>query len=224
MATLDLIPADYAQRQLLRRRVRRFAAAVVSLACLVALARLTLHFLSSIEKGEVARLRIQEQLVTQGKTRMEEYRNRKLATQQQLIALDELRGRDRLRLFLKALDAAHVENVWLEEIKYYRRDNLAAGNPDSPPGIARAGILVVPEKSAPQPGTAGTGPDVEQRVGITGQAANHATLAQFMRRLEGQPGIADVSLLDTSRRSYSNALLIEMKLSLLVDEKARRRP
>src|SRR6266705_5929162 len=122
MAELDLIPADYAQRQILRRRVERFVAAVVSLACLLTLARGGLHLLASAETGEVARLQGQERLWGQSKAKVEEYTKQKLATQRQLVALDELRGRDRLRLFLRAVDAAHVENVWFDEIRYYRRD------------------------------------------------------------------------------------------------------
>src|SRR6266568_2518857 len=153
MAELDLIPADYAQRQILRRRVKRFVAAVVSLACLLTLARGGLHLLASAETGEVARLQGQERLWAQSKAKVEEYTKQKLATQRQLVALDELRGRDRLRLFLKAMDAAHVENVWFDEIRYYRRDNLpTTGNLDSLPGGARAGIIVVPEKNIPAPG------------------------------------------------------------------------
>jgi len=224
MAELDLIPADYAQRQILLRRVKRFVAAVASLACLLVLARGMLYLLASAETGEVARLQGQERLWAQSEAKVEEYRKQKLATQRQLIALDELRGRDRLRLFLKAVDAAHVENVWFDEIRYYRRDNLPAGNLDSPPAVARAGIIVVPEKNPPTPGTAGKAPDIEQRVGIVGHAINHATLAQFMRRLESQRGIAEVSLLDTSARSYPNAVVIDLKLTLLIDEKARGRP
>jgi len=222
MAELDLIPADYAQRQILLRRVKRFIAAVASLACLLVLARGTLYLLTSAEMREVARLQGQERLWAQGKAKLEEYRKQKLATQKQLVALDELRGRDRLRLFLKAVDAAHLENVWFDEIRYYRRENPPTG--DSPPGVARAGIIVVPEKNVPAPGTAPKAPDIEQRVGIVGHAINHATLAEFMRRLESQRGIADVSLVDTSPRSYPNALVIDLKLSLLIDEKARRRP
>jgi hypothetical protein len=97
-------------------------------------------------------------------------------------------------------------------MRYYRRDILPAGNVDSPP------------KKAGTPAGTGKGGDVEQRVEIVGHAFNHATLAQFMRRLEGQPGIADVSLVDTRPRAYAHALVIDLKLSLLIDEKVRGRP
>jgi hypothetical protein len=220
MAELDLIPADYARRQVLRRRIRQLFTAGVALACLLLLARSTLYLLTSAEKRQVAELQRQADLWAQGKARIEEYQKRKLATQKQLIALDELRGRDRLRLFLTALDAAYVENVWFDEIRYYRRNDAPAGNLDSLPGGARAGIIVLPEKNAATPAA----PDIGQRVEITGHAVNHATLAQFMRRLESQRGIAEVSLLDTSARSYPNAVVIDLKLALLIDEKARGRP
>lgn len=215
MGELDLIPADYARRQGLRRRLRRFALVLAVLACLFGLARAALHLLTLAEKTDVARLREQEPVLAQTKAKLEDYRSRKLVTEKQLSALDELRGRDRLRLFLKAVDAAYVENVWFDEMRYYRRDILRAGNVDSAPGGARAGTAGV---------RTGKGPNIEQRVEIVGHAFNHATLAQFMRRLEGQPGIADVSLVDTRPRAYANALVIDLKLSLLIDEKVKGRP
>lgn len=205
MAELDLIPADYGQRQSLRRRLKRFAAALALLASLLGLARSALHFLTSAEKTEVARLQGQEQLFAQTRAKVEDYRSRKLATEKHLIALDELRGRDRLRLFLKAVDAAFVENVWFDEMRYYRRD------------------IPAPANNVPNPAASGKGLDIEQRVEIVGHAMNHATLAEFMRRLEGQPGIAEVSLVDTRPRAYPNALVIDLKLSLLIDEKVRGR-
>jgi hypothetical protein len=223
MAELDLIPADYAQRQVLRRRLRRFMAILVSLACLLGLTRSALYLLASAEKSEVARLQGQVQLWAQTKAKVEDYRTQKQATEKQLRALDELRGRDRLRLFLKAVDAAYVENVWFDEIRYYRRDNLPSGNLDPLPGGARAGIIALPVKNAPT-ATSGKEADIEQRVEIVGHAINHATLAEFMRRLEARPGIADVSLVDTRPRAYPNTLVIDLKLSLLIDENVRRRP
>jgi hypothetical protein len=212
MAELDLIPADYAQRQSLRLQLKRFAAAFAVVACALGLARSALHLLTLAEKSEVARLQEQERALAQTRAKVEDYRGRKLATEKQLMALDELRGRNRLRLFLKAVDAGFVENVWFDEMRYYRRDILPPSNVDSQP------------KNVPQPPATGKEPEIEQRVEIVGHAVNHATLAEFMRRLESQPGIADVSLVDTRPRAYPNALVIDLKLSLLIHEKVRGRP
>jgi hypothetical protein len=219
MAELDLIPVDYLQRQVLRHRLRRFVAAIAVIACLTGLVKLVLHVGIAAEKAQVATLQSEARRWAQGKAKVEEYRKSKLAAEKHLAALDELRGRDRLRLLLQALDAAYVENVWLDEIRYYRRDPPSTAALDVP-GAPRTGIVVVQQNSVPGRNAR----DIEQWVGITGHAINHAMLAQFMRKLERQPGIADVSLLNTAPRAYPNALIIELKLSLLVDEKVKGRP
>jgi hypothetical protein len=192
---------------------------VVAIACLAGLAKLALHLGIAAEKAQVARLQAEARRWAQGKAKIEEYRNSKLAAEKQLAALDELRGRDRLRLLLHALDAAYVESVWLEELRYYRGEAPSTAALDTVPGGARSGIVVV-QKDAPARSTRG----IEQRVGLSGHAVSHAMLAQFMRKLERQPGIADVSLLHTAPRAYPHALVIDLKLSLLVDEKAKGRP
>lgn len=220
MAELDLIPADYLQRQVLRRRLRRFVAAMVAIVCLAGLAKLALELGIAREKAEAARLQAQARLWAQGKAQIDEFRSRKLAAEKQLAALDELRGRDRLRLLLNALDTAYVDSVWLDEIRYYRGEAPSTTPLQTTPVAARSGIVVIPQTTAPEAARR----DVEQRVAINGHAVNHAMLAQFMRKLERQPGIADVSLLDTAPRAYPNALVIDLKLSLLVDEKAKGRP
>jgi hypothetical protein len=191
MSELDLIPPDYARKQQLRRRLRLAAALLVSTACLVVLARSALGVLVASEKQQVARLEAKKLAWQQSRTKTEQYTSQALAIEKQLRALDELRGRDQLRLFLEALDSAHVDQVWFDEIRYYRREKA---------------------------------PRTEQHAGVTGHAMNHATLADFMRRLETQPGVAQVTLLDTSARRYPTAVVIDFKLSLLVAQTAGRRP
>jgi hypothetical protein len=217
MSELDLIPQDYARRQILRRRTHWFIGVVAALLCLVLLGRVSLALLISVEKDNVSRLQGEKQLWERGKSKLDDYTKRKRTVEKQLLALDELRGRDRLRLFLKALDGAYVPNVWFDEMKYFRRDNLPR-TADPLPAAPRTTTASTPDNSA------AAGRDIEHRVLIAGHALNHVTLAEFMKKLETQPGIADVSLLDTSPRSYPNALVIDAKLSLLVDERSRRRP
>jgi len=62
---------------------------------------------------------------------------------------------------------------------------------------------------------------VEQRVGMTGHAMNHVTLAEFMRKLESEPAVAELALIDTSPRSYPNGIVIDFKLGLLVERKLK---
>jgi hypothetical protein len=191
MSDLDLIPADYARRQHLRRRLRQAAVAFASAACLVVLARTALGMLAAGERQQIARLESKKLAWQQSKAKTEQYTSQALAAEKQLRALDELRGRDRLRLLLEAIDVAYLDRIWFDEVKYHRRENASR---------------------------------TEQRAAVTGHALNHATLAEFMRKLETQPGIAELTLLDTSTRRYPHAVVIDFKLALVVDPFAGKRP
>jgi hypothetical protein len=218
MSELDLIPQDYAREQLLRRRLRWAMVVFGALACLVMLTRSVLGVLIAAETEQVSRLQAKKLLWQQSKAKTEEYASQVLATEKQLTALDELRGRDHLRLFLEALDAAYVGNVWFDEIKYYRHESLPGPVQGAAAG-ARTANVAAAHKSAPVPTAR-----LEQRAGMTGHAMNHVTLAEFMRKLETQPGVTEVSLLDTSPRRYPYALVIDFKLALLIDPRKAGRP
>jgi hypothetical protein len=219
MAEFDLIPQDYARNQVLRRRVKWFVRAVAAVVLLTALARLGLALGSRHERAEVARLRQQSQIAQQEKARVNALRQQKLVAEEQLRALDKLRGRDRVRLFLDAMDAAYINGIWFDQIRYYRSEVRPTGNLNALPGGAHSRIIVVPKENLPA--SAAGGP-IEQHVELFGHALNHSLVAEFMRALDRQPGIVDLRLLDTGLRTYVNAVAIDFKLTLRVDEKAGR--
>ena len=222
MADVDLIPADYSKAQLVRRRVRQLLIACVSVVVVVGVARLALNLVMSSEKLNIARLEKEGQLSARSKAEADNYRQQKLLAENQLAELDELRGRDRLKLLLQAIDAAYNDSVWLDELRFFRRDpvpSVPTGNMSSLPGGARSGIIVVPRQNVPVSGAAPPSAGIEQRVEIVGHATNHTRLAEFMRSLSNQPGIADVRLLNTGLGSYGNSPVIDLTLMLLVDDK-----
>jgi hypothetical protein len=196
MSEFNLIPADYAREQALRRRLRRASAGLLVLCCLVLLARSALGLLVSGERNYVAQLQSKRQLWQESKAKTEQYTREALVAEKQLLALNELRRREHLRLFLEALDTAYVDKVWFDEIKYYRP--LPAATPAGVPAAR-----------------------VEQRIAMTGHATNHIMLAEFMRKLEKQPAVAELTLLDTSPRAHPQGLIIDFKLALLVERKAK---
>ena len=222
MADVDLIPADYSKAQLVRRRARQLLIACVSVVVAVGAARLALNQVMSFEKLSIARLEKEGLRSAQSKAEADKYRQQKLLAEKQLAELDELRGRDRLRLLLQAIDAAYSDSVWFDELRFFRRDQvLPSGNMSSLPGGAHSGIIVVPRQNVPVPG-APPPAGIEQRAEIVGHAANHTRLAEFMRSLGSQPGIAEVRLLDTAMGSYGNSPVINLTLMLLVDDKVRK--
>jgi hypothetical protein len=205
MSEFNLIPADYARHQALRTRLRWAAAGLVMLCCLVVLARSGLSLLIAGERNHVAQLQAKRQLWQESKAKTEQYTREAAAAERQLLALDELRRREHLRLFLEAMDRAYVDRVWFDEIKYYRREITP--------------VVPAAQKDAAQPAAR-----MEQRVAMTGHATNHIMLAEFMRKLETQPAVAELTLLDTGPRSYPHGLIIDFKLALLVEHKLRVLP
>jgi Fimbrial assembly protein (PilN) len=222
VADVDLIPADYTKAQLVRRRVRQLLLACVSVVVIAGVARFALDLVTSSEKVNIARLEKEGQLSTRSKIEADNFRQQKLLAEKQLAELDELRGGDRLRLLLQAIDAAYSDSIWLDELRFFRRDPVPTGNTKSLPGGERSGIIVVPRQNVPVSGAVAQPAEIEQRVEIIGHATNHTRLAEFMRRLGSQPGIAEVRLLDTGLGSYSNSPVINLTLMLLVDDKVRK--
>lgn len=221
MADIELIPADYANLALVRRRMKPLLMALIALALVVGLARLALTLLVSFENANIAQLQKEGQISARTKAEADNFRQQKQLAERQLAELDELRGRDRLGLLLRAIDAAYSDNLWFEQLRFFRRD-LPTGDLSSLPGGGRSGIIVVPKANIPAPGAAPVPAGVEQRAEIVGHAANHTKLAEFMRGLGSQPGIAEVRLVDTGLGSYANMPVIDLTLMLLVDDKARR--
>lgn len=203
MSELDLIPADYARRQAVRRRLRALAVLLCALGGVLIAGRLGLGVLLSAEKSQVARLQQKKLVWQQTKAKTEKFVADAASAQKQLLALDELRGRENLRQFLDALDEAYVDKVWFDEIRYFRQESLA---------LAR-------DPRAPKP-AGETAPRLEQRVAMTGHSMSHATLADFMRRLERQPPIAELNLIDTSPRSQLQSLIIDFKLAVVLHQPA----
>ena len=218
MADIDLIPALWLKRQLVRELVRRFVIAVAAVVALVVGARVALNHAIVSETANVARLQKAAEIYSQTEARADGYRQQRKIGEAQLSHLDELRGRDRLRVLLQAIDTAYSPSIWLDELRFLRREYLSTGTVKPPAGGAGSTLLVIPKDNVPAAGR----PGVEQRVEIVGHATDHTRLAEFMRSLSAQPGIADVRLLDTGLRTYTNTQVIDLSLTLRIDVKPGR--
>jgi hypothetical protein len=212
MADLDLIPAAYLKRQLVRRLVARFLIAAIAVAALVGAARVALSRAIASETATVARLQKAADIYAQTEAKAEGYRQQRKLGETRLSYLDELRGRDRLKLLLQAIDNAYSTNIWFDELRFLRRESLPTSTLKPPAGGAGPAV----------PATAPGRPSVEQRAEIVGHATDHTRLAEFMRSLSAQPGITDVRLLDTGLRTYPNTQVVDASLTLLIEDKPGR--
>lgn len=213
MSEMDLIPGDYRKGRSGRSLLRRFIVACVVVLCCIGFSRMLLGYLLWRENVQVARLEQQEQVVQQNKAKTESLRQQKQVTEQQLAALNKLRGRDRVARFLRSIDNAYVEGVWLDSLQFMRRNGTGTLQA---PGAANSGIIVVPKGAE-------TAQSLQMNLGaeIIGHAMNHTKLAEFMRNLGRQPTVADLRLIGTGTRSYTNVQVVDFKLSLQLDEKGQ---
>jgi len=204
---MDLIPGDYRQDRGLRRIVNRFILVCALVISLVGLTRMLLTYLIWRENVQVVRLEQQQQISEQNKSRTEGYRQQMQVTQQQLDALNELRDRDRVAVFLTAIDESFSEGIWFDGM-HFMRSNVT-GMLANTSGAVKTGIIVVP-----------AGADVKQStdallgVEISGHAVTHSLLADFMRKLGADPSVADLRLIDTSTRNYTTVQVVDFKLAL----------
>jgi hypothetical protein len=214
VADIDLIPAAYLKRRLVERQVRRFLIVAIVMAALVGGARVALNRALASETATVARLQRAVEIYSQTEARADGFRLQRKIAETRLTQLDELRGRDRLKVLLQAVDTAYSPSIWLDELRYLRRENAPAAA--TPVTAAGSTLLVIPKDN---PAAAANRRNFEQRVEIVGHAIDHTRLADFMRTLSSQPGIADVRLLDTGLRSYTNTQVIDLSLTLLIEDR-----
>jgi cell division protein FtsB len=213
MTDIDLIPRDFRTGISLQRQLRRFIVACIVVLAGVAVARLSLGYLIWREKAMVVRIEQQQLVLEHNQAKTEQLRQQRQVTEQQLAALDKLRGRDRVALFLGALDQAYNEHIWLDSVHFLRRSGTGALA--NAPGAANAGLIVVPEAAGSQATLS-----VMHGADLYGHAINHSELAQFMQLLGAQPVVADLRLLSTATRSYTDTQVIDFNLSLQVEDKA----
>jgi cell division protein FtsB len=211
MGNMDLIPEDYRQNLGMRRMLHNFIAACMMVVLVVGLAKALIAYLTWRENVQVVRLEQQEQVSQQTKSKTEEYRQQKQVTEQQLAALHELRGSDRVTIFLHAIDHAYSEGVWFDNLRFMRLNST--GTLANLPGAANAGIIVVPnDAETPQ------SLEINHSAEIIGHAMNHSVLAEFMRKLGAEPNVADLRLIDTGTRSYTTMQVIDFNLNLQMKE------
>jgi hypothetical protein len=203
MNDMDLVPGEYRRGLALRRNLSRCIWALAVLVGLVATARGALGYLIWREKTQVASLEQRQQADSRTLSEAESLRQQRMVTQQQLDTLEQLRGSDLMERFLRSIDDAYQEHIWLDGIHFQRRDNTV------PPATAAAGEAAAGDV------------DVLHEAQIVGHASSHTDLASFMEQLGAQPDVADLKLIDTSARSYTSVQVIDFRLALQLRDRTR---
>ncbi len=218
---VDLIPLDYRRTRRLSRWLRSLCWACAVAAALVGAARLGLAHLVRAEHTELAALRRLQAITAAHRAKLADLQGRVSSAERQVKALATLRDPTVLGELFFAIDTATTGRVWFNEFSFTRN-----GEPVDARSVAREAGRFIPVPASAgnaqggQPAAvtaAAGGRRAWQRAQIHGQAPDHSTLAEFINRLGGQPGIAQVRLIDTSARSYPGRQIVEFELAAVLE-------
>lgn len=200
MHELDLVPQAYRHWLWLRRQLVTFTALLLAVMVCLAAARMFLGERLAQAAGELHQRQADEQTLVGDRARLDALRERErqlLHREQSLQTLRE--GLLPIRMF-EAVDAALDGRVWFREWSYeHSRETTEA---------ARAATPVADWR-------------VVNRMQIGGQATDHGALAAFVRRLAAQPLVADVRLLDTQIRRYTETTVVDFSLAVWLADAGR---
>ncbi len=211
MSEIDLIPADYRLQLRLKRHGTRFLVFFGCLVLVIAGSQWGLSRSLEAERAAIQQLKTGEMDLLQQKTRLEELRSEKADLTNRLQVLKALRGGPPAERIFVQIDRAIGREVWFTELKFIREGQVQEVEPQS--GTPGYFVIVSKDRNRDRSESWQT----KTRIEIRGQALTHSALAEFVRRLQVQPGIADVYLLNTGSRSYTTSQVIDYQLAAVVD-------
>ena len=204
MREIDLIPREHVEWRRVRRWLVLAASMLAALIALTALGRAALAWQSAQERPRVAQAREATQQAEQQRTRLAELGARKAALDARLERLKQLQH-PAWEVALNSVDAAAGTRLWLDRMTF------GGGAPEPLPAGANPGAAAEPGAAASPP--AAPPPARDQVIEVTGHAADHAAVSEFMRRLSDQSGVRAVRLLDTGLRRYSMTNVVDFTVS-----------
>lgn len=212
MHELDLIPADYRERERIQQKCTIFIGILIVL--VVALAGLRF-----VLQQKVGTLQLQIQALEDGKKiKLEQQQkfNALLAQERmlnkRLEIFNGLRGGPSAKQLLLAIDRVMDGDVWFNEWKLLRTSEInAVKTIPSTSGL----VIVIPESE----NSAGQAQawQLNTRMEITGQALDHSKLAAFISRLMQQPEVQDVKVLNTNLKTYLSSQVIDFNMVVIIN-------
>ena len=213
MREIDLIPAEYRQRQRQRRRLVHGVLLASGLIASTAAARIWLDASISRMDAELALLQSEQAETVRQREELETLQGRQAVLTRQLRTLEGLRsGAPAEELFQVVSQALDGDDLW------FRRWSFTRAGVTDPDGKAiDTGYFVVASNDR------GAEEDwrVETHMSIAGQAMDHGALSQFVQRLLGHPEIRDVRIRRSTLAHQGNRSIVDFDLAVVINRGAR---
>jgi len=209
MHEIDLIPASYRRERSQLLWLKGIAALVIGLVMTTAGARVWLDAAFKGVDAEVTRLQAQQTITGQERDRLQALTEERKNYQDQLYLLKGLRSGAATTDLFGIIDQALVgDEVWFRSWEFRR-----AGVTNAEGQSVETGYFVV----VPSAGQQKDAWRVETHMTISGQADDHATLSEFVRRLLGHPEIDNVHVRRTELRRYASRTLVDFDLAVIIN-------
>lgn len=209
MADIDLIPASYRRERRigawLKRALILYALMLVGIGSAKAF---LLHHLDA-RRLEIAQLEAQRSQSFQEEALREQLEGEKAMLQTRLAALDRLRGGISTGVIFQAIDRSLND-----EIRFSRWEFLRAAESMLAPAARRA-HLTAPQRAAEDQDLDG---HTQTHTAIQAHAKDHAALARFVSRLEGQRAIQDIKILNTRANGESVPPVVDFELLIRIKD------
>ncbi len=213
MSEIDLIPQAYRDSQRIQRTLKTFLFVCVLLLVIVAALRGVLAYFNANIDPDIARLKTQEALSIAQLTQLDQMRALKTKSEKQLQVLQGLRGKPIVDQLFNAIDKALPGSLWFQDVRYMREGQFV----DIKPETKQVGYFIVMPKDEKNPAAGEQAWRVERHIEVHAQAADHATMTEFIRQLSTQPGISNVRLLNTQPKEYGSTLVTEFNVVATID-------
>lgn len=220
MADIDLIPLAYRETQRTKRWVKLFLMACLLIVLLALGARVILGRFTSDAEAPLAQLQQREAIATQQRAEIDLLRANKAQAEKQWQILQGLRGSPITEPLFKAIDASLPEGVWFQDFKFLREGQFVEVKPET----KTSGYFIIVPKDIKNPQAGEQAWRVQRHAEIHGQAVDQTALTQFIEKLQTQPGVGNVRLLNTSLREYGSKQAIEFNVVALVDNLSLGKP
>jgi len=215
VSELDLVPASWRERRRTRRALARFGFAYALALLIIVGVKLSLGMRIEVEAAELDRLQDDRHVVVTERARLEQMQQRQAEMTRALRTLEKLGGSADLGRVFTAVERTLGEEVWFREWVFMRAGEFV----DVEPRAVETGYLIlVPEQPAGERQRAWR---LRTHMEIRGQALTHSSLADFVRRLSGQPAVREVTIVDTRSQRVDGTEVVDFELAVVMREPER---
>ena len=209
---MDLIPQDYRNYIQVVRMARLTAIATAALLLLFLALYGALVYASKSNQAIVEDMERKRAVIDQQQLVLDSLRGEKAILDKRLSVLEGLRGGAPAQDMFVAIDRSlEGQEVWFTSWSFKRSGSEA---PRQAEGVSTGYFIVIPkgEGAKPQPEW-----HISTHMEIRGQARDHAALSRFVQRLLTQPQVADVRVINTQIRKYTQMTVVDFNLAIIVN-------